>query len=412
MASTTAVAQTGPLAGVWKGVWTKGGDALPVTMTFAKTDEGYTGAFDSDALQVVGIPLSAISDTDGRVHFEIKGDQSTSAFDGTISGASLSGSVADGGAKDGFVFQRSAAPPAPVAAREVTFTDGDVTLAGTLLSPAGAGKHPAILFLQGSGPEGRWANHYLAQAFAEAGFVALIYDKRGVGQSTGDWRKVGFEALSDDAAAGVRLLRALPEVDPAKVGIYGHSQGGTIAPLVAVRAGGLGFVIASAAGGIDPAEVETYSVSNQIGVAGLPAAEQPDALAYVHALIDVAYRGGDRSGLERLAARFKTRDWYFDPPAADDSYWTVSRQIAAYRPADYWRQVKAPVLLVYGRLDERVPPQASIDAIRAALGGRVTVKLYPDADHTFTVIDPAHKGGWPKHEADYAATLTDWARAQ
>jgi hypothetical protein len=70
----------------------------------------------------------------------------------------------------------------------VRFTSGSVSLAGTLVSPRGRGPFPAIVFIHGSGPDSR--ENYRGQAvwFARQGFAALIYDKRGVGVSTGDWR--------------------------------------------------------------------------------------------------------------------------------------------------------------------------------------------------------------------------------
>jgi uncharacterized protein len=410
-----AVAGSDELSGDWKGTWIRNGDAVSVTATFTKSGDGYSGTFDSDALQVAGIPFSDITEELGKIHFHLKGDQTTTVFDGVVKGESISGTFSDGAGKGSFKLVRTMLPSAPVHEREVSFKSKDASLAGTLLYPSIRGTHPAILFLQGSGPEGRWANHYLAKKFSERGFIALIYDKRGVGKSTGDWQKVGFEALADDAAAGIRFLRSRPEVDSARVGIYGHSQGGTIAPLVAVHAGHLGFIIASAAGGIDPAEMEIYSVENSIGVSGLSPPERADAQAYVHALIDVAYRGADRGPLEVLAVQFKTRDWYFDLPAPGDSYWTISRQIADFNPAQYWRQIDVPILLVYGAHDERVPVRESADAIQAAVGsgpGRVTLKTFPSSDHTFTIVDPAQKGGWPKHEPDYAQTLVNWALAQ
>jgi dipeptidyl aminopeptidase/acylaminoacyl peptidase len=403
------------LAGGWKGMWTKDGDALPVTVTFAKKGDAYSGAFDSDALQVVGIPLGGVSDTNGRVHFQIKGDQSTTVFDGAITSNAMSGTFTEGRAKGSFVLTRSLLPSAQIRTRDVTFRDKDVTLSGTILLPATPGKHPAFVFLHGSGPEGRWANHYLAQKLAESGIVALIYDKRGVGQSTGDWQKSTFEALADDAVAGIRFLQSQSEVDATRVGIYGHSQGGTIAPLVGVQSGDLRFVIASAAGGIDPADVETYSVENSVGMAKLRPAERDDVRSYVHALMDVAYRGQNRAPLDAMAAKFKNRDWYFAAPPPDNSYWLISKQMAAFNPAEFWRQIKAPVLLVYGAHDERVPPRESANAIQSALesGGNrnVTLKMYANADHTFTIVDPPHQGGWPKHEPDYADVLVSWILA-
>ena len=409
IASSAACASD--LSGNWRGTWTKDGDALPVTATFAKSGDAYSGSFSSDALQVMDIPFAEASDVNGKVHLTLKGDQTTTIFDGTESGDKIAGTFSDGGSSGTFELVRASLPSSAISARDVAFRNGDVTLAGTLLLPAGAGKHPAILFLQGSGPEGRFANHWLAEKFAEAGFVALIFDKRGVGQSTGDWQKAGFDALADDAVAGIRFLRAQTDVDPAHVGIYGHSQGGTIAPLVASKASNLGFVIASAAGGIAPADVETYSVENSIGLSQLPPGEQADARSYVQALVDVAYRRKYPETLQTLSARFKGRSWYFDPPPSGDSYWTISSQIASFDPAKWWRRVKAPVLLVYGAKDERIPVDASVNAIEAALksGGNahVTLHTYADANHTFTITGAAK--GWPKHEPDYADVLTRWA---
>ena len=415
LAVSCASARPG-LAGDWSGTWTRQGQTLPVTVTFARSDAGWSGSFDSDALQVAGIPFADVGNVGGKVHWLLKGDESTAAFDGMLRGDGIDGVFVEGGATGRFELHRIAARASDVVSREVTFADKDVTLAGTLLLPRTPGPHAGIVFLHGSGSEGRWANRWLAEAFAHAGIAALIYDKRGVGGSGGDWKTVGFDALAADAIAAVGFLRSQVDIEPTHVGIYGHSQGGTLAPMVAVGDGHLGFVIASAAGGIAPADVESYSVGNNIGLSQLPVPEQKDAKAYVEALIDVAYRGNDRASLDALATKFKDRPWYFDPPPPGNTYWDLSRRIAAFDPAHWWSQVHAPVLLVYGAHDERVPPEASVEAIQAALGSggnaHVTVRLYPDADHTFTIVDPARKGGWPMHVQDYAETLTAWVRAQ
>jgi hypothetical protein len=103
-------------------------------------------AFDSDALQVAGIPLSDISGTDGRVHFEIKGDQSTTVFAGAIMGDAISGTFTDGGDKGGFELVRAALSSTRIRTREATFQNHDVTLVGTLFFPTTPGKHHAIIF--------------------------------------------------------------------------------------------------------------------------------------------------------------------------------------------------------------------------------------------------------------------------
>ena len=406
------ISHAADIAGTWTGTWTKNGDALPVGVTFLRSDGGVSGSFDSDALQVAGIPFRQVSYAPPNVHFVLAGDASTSTFDGTLKGDVVEGTFVEGEARGSFRLIRTPAAQPAIQAREITFNNGDVKLAGTLLLPSAAGPHPAIVFLHGSGAEGRWANRYLAERFAKAGFAALIYDKRGVGQSTGDWHNAGFEELAGDALAGIRFLQARPEVDKMKIGIYGHSQGGTLAPLVAARAEDLAFIIGSAAGGIDPAAMEEYSVGNSIGISALPPDEAADARSFVHAIVDVAYRGKPRKDLDAVAVRFRNRAWYFSPPPADDYYWSFARRIAAYRPTDYWRQAKAPVLLLFGNKDERVPPAESSRAIVAALrqGGNkaVTLRMFPNADHTFSL--PTPNGGWPKHVQNYATIMIVWAR--
>ncbi len=412
----SADCMAGDLGGRWSGNWSKAGDALPVTVTFQHDGDGYTGWFDSDALEVANIPLSDIHDSKGSVHFLLKGDESTSAFDGVLSQDGLKGNFRDGSMVGTFDLKRAETQAPTRRAKDVRFESKGAVLAGTLLSPNDAGPHRAIVLLQGSGPEGRWANRYLAQRFVDAGFAALIYDKRGVGQSTGDWHKAGPEELADDAVAGIGFLRGLPGVDGAHIGIYGHSQGGTITPLVAISAGHLGFVIAASAGGLAPADVETYSVENSIGLNALAPADRKDARTYVETLIDVAYRGADRAKLDAMQARFKARKWYFEAPPPDNYYWAFSRAFSRFDPPALWRRVTAPVLLLYGAADERIPALPSSRAIASALalGGnrRVTVKIFSNADHSFVVVAPRQPNGWPKHAPDQLETMLTWARAQ
>jgi uncharacterized protein len=405
---TTPALAAGGLEGSWSGTWTKNGDDLAVVLTFERKAAGYAGSFDSDRLQIMGIPFGDIRADGSSVHFTLTGDATTTVFDGKMSGDTLTGTFSEGAIKGTFTLTRSP-PPRRALTREVTFTNGPVILSGTLLLPPG--RNPAVVFLHGSGAEGRWANRYLAEKFAARGIAALIFDKRGVGRSTGDWRTSKFDDLAGDAVAAIRRLQSMPEIDRARVGIYGHSQGGTIAPLVAERAEDVAFVIASAASGLDPAEVEEFSIGNSIGLGQLPQAERAEAQAYVRAIVDVAYRGKDRAPLEAMATRFRDRSWYIELPPADDAYWKISRAIADFRPLEHWREVRAPVLLLYSSRDERVPAALSSnaisDALRASGNRNVSVQLYTGADHTFTSVDPARPGGWPRRAPRYDLAI-DW----
>ncbi len=83
----------------------------------------------------------------------------------------------------------------------VSFSNGDVSLAGTLVTPKTKRRHPAVILTHGSGPQLRQRG-ILEQLFVQAGFAVLTYDKRGMGGSSGNWQTASFEDLADDAVAG------------------------------------------------------------------------------------------------------------------------------------------------------------------------------------------------------------------
>ena len=399
------------LEGDWRGFWVREGDSLRVQFGFKEASAGYSGTFGSEDLRVAGVPISSIRTVALRVHFELVGDASTTVFDGQLRGDSLSGEFQEGPARGTFIFRRQSNSSKGQLEEEVTFSNGNTTLSGTLSLPGTGGPYPAVIFVHGSGAEGRWASRFLAIQFARDGIASLIFDKRGVGKSTGDWRTAGFEDLAKDVCAGVHFLRSDHRIDPRRVGIHGHSQGGAIAPLIASLCK-TAFVIGSSAPGLPMDEVEIYSVGNSIGIAALGPADSSQAAAYVRELVAVAYHGKERARLDSLAATLRDRPWFFPPPPPENSYWSFSRRIAGYDPIAYWKQVSVPVLLLYGEADQRVPPEVSAKRITAALheegNNEVTVRFFPSADHTLRLPGSGKGFSWPRNPPGYPGVLMQW----
>jgi hypothetical protein len=401
------------IAGNWEGYWSRAGDTMPVTLHVQRDSGtgGYSASFDVDRLRAIGIPFNEVT-VQGccDVTFTVKGDRTTTTLLGKLRGDSLSGTLREGESEGQFAFARSRAAPA-FNEQEMTFTNGSVTLAGSLILPATGNSLPAIVFLQGSGPEGRWASRYMATLVVSQGFAALIFDKRGVGKSSGDWRQATPDDLASDGAAAITRLTQEPRINPARIGIYGHSQGGTLAPLVAARSGKVAFVIGSAAAGVPTDSTEIYSILNSVYPQATTAADSASARTYTNELVAVAYHGRPRARLDSLVARFGSRPWFFSPPAADNPYWSFSKGFAQYRPLDWWAKVQVPVLLIYGGDDQRVPPRESAARITTALlhadpGADVTVRIFPGADHTFRL--PSGPSGWPVTAPNYTSTLLQW----
>jgi dipeptidyl aminopeptidase/acylaminoacyl peptidase len=397
--------------GFWQGTLEREGAPLEVEVAIAERGGALEGRFSSAQLRAVNVPLSKVAFDSPHLSWQLVGDRTTMAVDATISNEAMTGTFKDGAAMGVVKLRRAAESRFPARSEEVTFEGaGGTKLAGSILWPPGKGPFPGVVFLHGSGGEGRWASLYLAHEFARAGIAALVFDKRGVGASDGDWRTAGFEELVKDDVAAVRALRARPGIDPGRVGIHGHSQGGTIAPWVAVADPGIAFVIASAASGVSMAEAEIYSVGNSMGVPGMSPGDRALAERFVRALVATAYHGAPREELEAARRAAQGKPWMIAVPPDSSPYWSFSARIAGYDPLRYWREVRVPVLLAYGARDERVPVQPSISRITTVLRTETmyALKVFADADHGFRVRPKAGRSAWPETAVGYPSSLIDW----
>ena len=121
---------------------------------------------------------------------------------------------------------------------DVQFSNGNVRLTGALIRPATGVSHPAIILVPASGPEDREYLLPLVHFLVRHGVAVLGYDKRGVGNSTGDWTTASFDDLAGDAIAAFEYLKTRPDIDHRQIGLFGLSQAGWIMPIAAIRKSG------------------------------------------------------------------------------------------------------------------------------------------------------------------------------
>lgn len=293
---------------------------------------------------------------------------------------------------------------------EVRFGD----LVGTLKLPAsGEGPFPVVLLLTGSGPVDRDSNHkklrfgvttQLADALAEAGVASFRYDKRGVGASPGDWRKVGLWDNVDDAATAVEMLRVRPEIDPSRVAVAGHSEGAVQAVALAARDRSLAGVVMLAGSARAGEELLLWQTR-----AILPTLPAPvrfllrvlpfDPVARVarnHAKLKATTDDVVRMDGQRINAK-----WF--------------REFLAYDPAVDLPKVEAPVLAITGAKDLQVNPE-DLAIVDSSAGGPVETHLVPDLTHSLRRQAAAPSLSKYKQEvrepvdSQVLALVTDWAR--
>lgn len=288
---------------------------------------------------------------------------------------------------------------APYTAEHITVqTPEGHTLAGTLTKPSGTdGKLPAAVTITGSGQQDR--DEYIAVAggfrlfrqvadtLSRRGIAVLRLDDRGIGGSGGDVNGTSAD-FANDIRAAVAYLRTRADIDPARIALVGHSEGGLIAPMIAVTDPQLAAVALLAGTAYTGREIVYYQIENGVrGGGNIPAAQQDSMIA-------AQKREFDTSLPKNAWMRF----------------------FADYDPIPTARRLRQPTLILQGATDQQVRAEEArmLDAaMRDAGNSRVTLRIMPDRNHLFLRDANGHPSGYanlkdPKVDGEVLGVLADW----
>jgi pimeloyl-ACP methyl ester carboxylesterase len=263
----------------------------------------------------------------------------------------------------------------------VRFPSGKLSLAGTLILPGGRQSLPAVFLFHGSGRQGRDLS--TARWFAEQGFAALAYDKRGVGESTGDFQAGPFMDLCDDGLAALEYLKSRKEVDPRHIGVWGLSQGGWLGPLAASRSADISFVIAVSGPGVSPGEQMLLYYANELRDRGVPEADVLEADSLRRDVWTYLFTGkGYETALRKLEKAHGKR-WFSEVNSQQDRLFAPLqkpseldqpgssilrfRREMTYDPLPALRALRVPALFLFGADDRLIPVEKSVTVIRDVL---------------------------------------------
>ena len=294
-------------------------------------------------------------------------------------------------------------PPFPYSEHEVTIErrKADITLAGTLTIPEGKGPFPAVVLVSGSGQQNRdeeLLGHkpflVLADHLARNGIAVLRYDDRGVGGSKGDVAKATTLDFADDAEAVFDFLRKQKNIDAGRVGIIGHSEGGTIAPVVASRNSKVAFIVLLAGPGGTGADILLQQNERIFQLDSVPQPLIERRLAMMRTL----FAAMDTLPVDRYE-RFVINqcEKHSEGLTADqrkqiglrraDAISLASqmqlpwmRTFVKLNSADYLRRTRCPILAVNGDRDCQVLP-INLQAIADAAQSPLTTLLMPGLNH-------------------------------
>lgn len=261
---------------------------------------------------------------------------------------------------------------------DFAFVSDGLRLAGTLFVPEGKGPHPALVIAHGSGKEGRHLRgyQYMGRLFAENGFATYIFDKRGIGESEGEYvEATDMRIPAGDLVAAVGAVKKRPEVDAARIGVLGISQGGWTAPLAATMSDDIAFVVSLVGGGVSVIEQVLHHRRGDLIEAGWTEEKIEPALEFTRRLLGYVSTGKGYGELkDEYAKAAASAEWFsfiraqgfgdrLVEPGSLDHPWFKS---LAHDPAETNRQIRVPYLIVLGGQDRQVPTKMAAAAFEKA----------------------------------------------
>lgn len=294
---------------------------------------------------------------------------------------------------------------------DITIPFADGILAGTLHCPLTVLPRPALIMIHGSGPADRDSGGFftpIREDLVAAGIAVLSWDKPGIGGSSGDWRRQTFFDRASEAEAALAWLRAQPQVDNARIGVWGHSQGGWIGPLVAARDPQIAALIIHSGTGVTVEEQDYYGMEHtlrQNGASEGDVIQGRHFLTALHAAAKAAMPFAEFQQKVIAPAQGQSCLDYFTPLGAGEWEFFVRNFTHPYDPLWALRHLHCPTLAVFGERDALVPVERSIRILEetlAPVNPALAIEVFPDADHRLKVGDP------PAFAPGYFDRTTGW----
>jgi len=443
------------IEGAWQGTLKVSGIEFRIVFKLSQGPEGIlTATMDSPDQGAKDIPVDEVIFENGNLRLEIKSAMVT--FEGKLKDDDLSieGEWKQSGQSFPLVLKRVDEPaevrrpqepkkPYPYEEEEVVYEnkEASVKLAGTLTIPSQEGPFPAVLLISGSGPQDRdetILGHHpfliLADYLTRLNIAVLRVDDRGVGKSGGDFTQATSEDFASDVLAGLEYLKNREEINPKQIGLIGHSEGGIIAPMVAVQSSDIAFIILMAGTGLTGEEIlylQAELIARAEGVSDEVIAKNLSVQKQLFTVLkeerdDALTEKRLRTILEDVISEFELSEKQKQTAEAKAEAQIKSilspwfRYFLTYDPRPTLMKVKCPVLAINGQKDVQVPPKENLQAIEEALkaGGNQnhTIKELPGLNHLFQTAETGSLSEYARIEETISPIalkiMSDWILEQ
>ena len=389
---------------------------LTIVFHITKTNDGYSTLLDSPDQGAKGLPTASTTFENNILNVNIpslsasyKGDLKS---DGKLYGTFTQGMTIPLNMERGEFLKvkrrpQEPQPPYPYKTEEMKFRNdkAGINLAGTLTIPSTGTKHPAIILVSGSGAQnrdGELMRHkpflVIADYLTRAGFAVLRYDDRGVEKSEGVHKDATSADFATDADAAISYLKTREEINSAKIGIVGHSEGGMIAFMLAAKNKDIAFVVSMAGPGFKIQELmlkQAEMVVKSNGMTESDWVKQEPIIRNRYALLVRDMPVGEiKNKLREDVLKTVPADMHNNENVKNrinaelevmTSPWYIF--FMKYDPANDLKNIECPVFAINGEKDIQVPADLSLSTIEKVIKSngnqKVKTKSYPGLNHLF-----------------------------
>ena len=442
------------VTGQWYGVLKVQGTQLRLVFNVTKSGTALSSTMDSPDQGAKGIPVTKTTFENSKIKFEVS--NAMIEYNGELKNDEIIGTFKQAGQEfpmnlsrkviEKEVIKRSQEPTKPYSyySEDVIFPNAkaNISLAGTLTLPKKDGNYPVVILISGSGAQnrdGELLGHkpflVISDYLTKNGIAVLRYDDRGFGKSTGNFETATSADFATDVESAVAYLKTRKEINPKKIGLMGHSEGGIIAPMVAAKSKDISFIVLLAGTGIQGDKIVLLQQELIAKANGAPEMEIKKSVEGNEKLLEMVVQSDNdeklkselRNHLNELIKdnsdkeipQGMTKEQYISlRVSVITSPWM--QYFLKYNPQAVLEKVKCPVLAVNGEKDLQVPPKENLTAIKNALikGGNknVTTIEFPNLNHLFqesTTGSPAEYGTIEQTFSPVALNeITKWIQKQ
>ena len=292
--------------------------------------------------------------------------------------------------------------PYPYQTQEVSFSNGSAVLKGTLVLPENHTQNtPVLLMVTGSGLQNRDEEIFehkpfavISDALARQGIATLRYDDRGFGESTGDLVNVTTEDLKNDALAGVELLRNQFK----RVGILGHSEGGTIGLMLAAESK-VDFVVSLAGGAVSFEKTLLDQNRWTLQQAGYSQDVTDRYCAALESLFDELKAGRNPEPTNHGLPTELEQNLQMAKAQSSTPY---MRYFLGLDLTDRLGRITCPVLALNGTKDRQVNGEENLNALRNGLAGQKEIRVIEGVNHLFQHCNTGNPSEYKDIEETFA----------